>query len=173
MSSKKQWSGSIRILYQFDDLEDGNEIALRERLLPGFENEFHVAQRREVDVCSDCAEIGPRLQQERRDIGEVYLTLEEMKSVLKEVVDHRRHEIDMDGAERLSRGNVRYLTASRALEAFESLKATFRTRIEHARLFPEMKRGIFEDLDFLLRVQHRIDDKQERKALIARMAELS
>lgn len=171
MSSKKQWSGSIRILYQFEDLLDEDEIALRERLLPGFENEFHVERRREVDVCSDCAEIGPRLQQERRDVGEVYLTAEEMKSVLEEVADHRPHEIDMDRAEKLSRGNSRYLAAARALEAFESIKASFRTRIEHARRFPEAKRGIFKDLDFLLRVQHRIDDPQERKTVIGRMAE--
>jgi hypothetical protein len=173
MSSKKQWSGSIRTLYQFEDLLDEDEIALRERLLPGFANEFHVARRREVDVCSDCAEIGPRLQQERRDVGEVHLTLQEMKSVLKEAVNHRRHEIDMDEAERLSRGNGRYLAAAQAMDAFESLKASFRTRIDHARRNPRFRRDIYIDLHFLLRVEHRMEDEQERKDVIRRIAELS
>jgi hypothetical protein len=166
LSTKKQWSGSIRIHYQFDDLQDEDEIALRERLLPGFKNDFHVARRLEVDVCSDCGEIAPRLQQERRDVGEVYLTIDEMKSVLTEVADHRRHEIDMDAAERLSRGNGRYLVAARALEAFESLKASFRTKMDFARRHPEARRRIFEDLDFELRVRHGIDDPRERAEIM-------
>jgi hypothetical protein len=60
----------------------------------------------------------------------------------------------------------------RAQEAFESLKASLRTRMEHARRFPEAKRAVFEDLDFLLRVRHRIEEREERKNLIGRMAEL-
>jgi rubredoxin len=172
VSSKRQWSGSIRIVYQFDDLHDADEIALRERLLPDFENELHLAGRREVDVCSDCAEITPRLQQERRDVGEVYLTIEEMKSVLTEVGDHRRHEIDMEKAERLSLANRRLLAAARALDAFTSLKAAFQTKIGHAQRNPEARRWVFDDLDFLLRVEHRIDDQHERKALIGQMADL-
>ncbi|MBB3643844.1 hypothetical protein FHX14_000003 [Rhizobium sp. BK619] len=96
-----------------------------------------------------------------------------MKSVLKEAVDHRRHEIDMDEAERLSRGNGRYLVASRALKAFESLNASFRTRMDCARKNPRFRRDIYDDLHFLLRVEHRIEDERDRKNVIRKIAELS
>ncbi|MFK0204726.1 hypothetical protein [Agrobacterium sp. NPDC090283] len=74
----------------------------------------------------------------------------------------------MDEAERLSRGNGRYLDASRVLEAFESLKACFRTRIDHARRFPEPTRGVFDDLDFELRVRYGIGDARERAEIMRR-----
>ncbi|GES49987.1 hypothetical protein Rhsp01_34290 [Rhizobium sp. NBRC 114257] len=66
----------------------------------------------------------------------------------------------MDEAKRLSRGNGRYLAASQALEALESLKANFRSRIDHARRNPRFRRDIYVDLHFLLRVEHRMEDEQ-------------
>jgi len=98
--------------------------------------------------------------------------IEDMKSALTEVGDHRRHEVDMEKAERLALANRRLLAAARALDAFTSLKAVFQTKIAHAQRNPEARRLMFDDLDFLLRVEHRIDDQHERKALIGQMAEL-
>lgn len=169
MSTKKQWSGSIRSIEQFDELLDQEEIALRERLFPDFSNELHFRERRWVDICSDCAEIGPRLQQERRYVGDVYLTVEEMRSVLIKTVDHMRHEIDVDLAEQLTAANWKYQDAVRAMSAFTALRDRFQSKMDYATQQPEARQMVFENLDFELRIDRRIEDPKERKDIMVRL----
>tara|TARA_R110002020_G_scaffold69730_9_gene181443 strand:- start:18332 stop:19864 length:1533 start_codon:yes stop_codon:yes gene_type:complete len=166
MSAKKKWSGAIRSVAQYDVLLDENEIDLRLRLFPDFQNDLHLKERRWVDVCSDCADIVPRLLQERRDLSDGYLTIDEMKVVLAGVGDHSPHDVDFAEAAGLAAGNRSYRQAIQAMDAFAMLRTAFRSKMKFASDHPELRKEAFERLDFELKVERGIEDAQERKEIM-------
>jgi rubredoxin len=169
MSSKKKWTGNIRAVAQYAILLDKKEITLRERLFPRFPNDLHLQPMNWVDVCSDCADIGTRLGQSRRDLADTYLTIEQMKASLVEVADNIAHEIDFDLAAEMSGSNWRYRHAQEAVSAFVALRNRFRAQMEHAanpeylRTNPYLRQDTFLQLDSILEWDHRIEAPQQRK----------
>lgn len=172
LSSKKKWTGNIRAVAQYEILLDKDEIALRERLFPRFPNDLHLQPMHWLDVCSDCADIGTRLSQSRRDLADIYLTIEQMRASLREVADNMAHVIDFDLAAEMSGSNWRYRHAREAVSAFAALRNTFRTQMEHAadpeylRMNPYLRQDTFLRLDSILEWDHRIDDPQQRKDIM-------
>ncbi|MBY5732184.1 hypothetical protein HFO26_18135 [Rhizobium leguminosarum] len=166
MSAKKKWSGAIRNVAQYPILQDDDEIVLRERLFPDFPNEMHLKEMVWVEVCSDCADVIPRIKQIHRDLPDAHLTLDQMKAVLAGIENHMPHEINFDLAWELAKANFRYRYAGEALSAFSNLKSTFKRQMEFAAKYPEARQDVFERLTFELEVERRIGDPQERKEIM-------
>lgn len=166
MSSKRRWTAQIQSVEQYDILSDADEIRLRERLFPDFPNEMHLTNQHFVDVCSDCANITVRLGQARSDLPYIFLTVDEMRSVLSEVSHHVPHVLDFERGGELLMANLRYRQSVEAMSAFNSLREEFRFRIKWAMEVPAERDRRFKDLDFRLEVQHGIGDPQERKLIM-------
>jgi rubredoxin len=173
MSSKKKWTGNIRSVAQHDILLDKDEIMLRERLFPRFPNDLHLQEMRWVDVCSDCADITTRLGHARRDLTDIYLTLDQMRPCLNEIADNVAHDIDFDLAGEMAASNWRYRHARDAASAFVGLRNSFRTQMEHAndpahlRWNPHLRQDTFARLDSILEIDHRMEDPQGRKDVMS------
>ncbi|OJF93248.1 hypothetical protein AX760_25060 [Pararhizobium antarcticum] len=108
-----------------------------------------------------------RLRHSRQDLPDVFLTMEEMKSVLSSVSGHAPHDIDFELGASLAFANLPYRQATDAMSEFTTLRDDFKRLMKMGADGPEERRMAFEELDFRLKVYHSIDDPQERKEIMA------
>lgn len=165
-SAQKKWTGSIRSVFQYAELHDDDEKTLRIRLFPEFRNERFVGSRWSVDICSDCADIGPRLQQKSREIGFAYLSLADMEASLLKIRPHGPHEVDFCVAKDRALANESLGSAIDAWGEFTNFVAFVQTRMKSAARFPETRRIVFDELDMKLEYDRNIKDPDERKSIM-------
>jgi rubredoxin len=104
-SGSRKWTGGIRDLVQPIPETDPVVIEHRRRTLPGFSHIFVIQGSQSTSICSDCAEVTPQMKSRRRDLTDIYLGLDDLKSCIRNVTSHAPHDVDWEEAARRAQTN--------------------------------------------------------------------
>ncbi|WP_346294834.1 hypothetical protein LRC39_15170 [Rhodopseudomonas sp. P1] len=97
-SGSGKWAGGIRDLYEAVEETSQEGRRFRRMTLPRFSHAFIMREARNVQICSDCAEIIPQLKARRRDLTDVSLTCLDLLACIQSLAPHASHVVDWDEA---------------------------------------------------------------------------
>jgi len=104
-SGSGKWTGGIRDLVQPIPETDPIAIKHRRRTLPGFSHGFVIQGSQSTFICSDCAGVTAHMKSRRRDLTDIFLGLDDLKSCIRNVTAHAPHDVDWDEAARRAQTN--------------------------------------------------------------------
>jgi rubredoxin len=104
-SGSGKWTGGIRDSVQPIPETDPIAIEHRRQTLPGFSHAFVIRGSQSTSICSDCAEVTSQMKSRRRDLTDLYLGLDDLKSCIRNVTAHAPHDVDWEEAARHAQAN--------------------------------------------------------------------
>lgn len=104
-SGSGKWTGGIRVLAEPLAESDPLTMKHRRRTLPGFSHAFIMQGSQSIEICSDCADVTPRIKSRRPDLTDIYLVLDDLRSCIRSATAHAPHDVDWDEAARRAQAN--------------------------------------------------------------------
>ncbi|MBB4364994.1 rubredoxin [Bradyrhizobium sp. CIR18] len=104
-SGSGKWAGGIREMVEPIEETDAIAVKHRRRTLPGFSHAFIMKGSQSVHICSDCADIIPQIKSRRRDLTDIYLKLDDLRSCIQTATAHLPHEVDWEEVARRAQSN--------------------------------------------------------------------
>lgn len=160
-----KWSGGVRSLRVLVDETDGKAIARRERLFPGYRNEFWVGDAYFVTICSDCNHVSRDARQKDRSVPDGYLSVEDIQKALLEIRAHSEHVVSYAVVWDRMRANHPYSSAEDAYDAYRSLVLKLARIMDYRMDRGVAREAVMSDLCDVLRYEHDIDSPDEQAEL--------
>ncbi|AHY49223.1 MULTISPECIES: hypothetical protein [Bradyrhizobium] len=164
-SGNRKWTGGIRDLIEPLEEQDAVAVEHRRRALPGFPHAFVIKGSRSCRICSDCADITHQLKSRRRDLTDVYLSADDLRSCLMAATPNAPHDVDWEEAARRAKANT---IIGPAWDAFWKHRALASRLGNTFRIYTRClgkQRGLEAAVDELISISQ-IDDQAEATRLM-------
>jgi hypothetical protein len=103
---------------------------MRRELYPAFTDDPMIRDTHQYSICQDCVAIGAQLKAVRPELGDVYLSLDDLKDLIGVSEPNRNHERDFNAGAAVAVQNLPIVEAATAFREHEALAGSVVTHYQ-------------------------------------------